>query len=219
MSAIRHSLTRAASALALVATIAGAGHTQTIGGGLQYAFATYAEQGASLRFAGGGPSGHVSLGWRRFGLTVGAARFAFDPSHAAAEPFDMTHSEVRLRVRATRLVSLEAGFVQRDVEPAYAAQSVAAMRVGALVAFPLHIGSDVAVRAGYLGGSRFSGGGSAPFGVEVGLGVTYAPWVERLRVTGDLEFQRFDRRVDGVAGKLTAPIQSTTARIGVLLSY
>ncbi len=213
---------RTASLLvALLLSIGTRAAAQHVSAGVQFAFAAYAEQGSSLRFGGSGPSGHASLQWRRFSLSVGATRLAFEPTgdSDAVEPFDMVHTELRLRVRTTRLVSVEAGFVHRDITPSHAAQSVASRRLGALAAFPLHIASDVSVRAAYLGGSKFSGGGSAPFGVEVGLGVSYAPWIERLRLTGDLEFQRFDRRIDGVAGRLQSPIQSTTARIGAVITY
>jgi hypothetical protein len=211
---------RVAIALAIVPFGGLRAGAQHVAAGAQLAFATYGEQGTSLRFGGSGPSAQISLGWRRLGLTLGAARFAFDPTAggSVAESFDMTHVEARLRVRATRLVDVEAGFVDRDIAPEHAAQSVAAIRLGVLATFPLHVDSDVAVRASYLGGSKFSGGGSAPFGVEIGLGVGYAPWKRWLTLTGDLEFQRFDRRIDAVDGRISAPIQSTVARLGVLLS-
>ena len=205
---------------ALLVGVALQAHAQHITAGAQYALAHYAEQGASLRFSGGGPAGHVSVHWRRFGLHAAAARLSFEPSdEAGVESFDATQIDVRLRVRATELLSVEAGFVDRDVEPLHAAQSFAAVRVGALVSFPLHIGSELTVRTAYLGGSKFSGGGSAPFGVEIGMNVSYAPWSARVRLTGDLEFQRFDRRTDTAGGELAAPIQSTTARIGVMVVY
>lgn len=211
--------------LALVGTLlfafAPVVRAQTITAGAQYALSQYAEQSASLRFAGGGPAGHLSVHWRRFGLHLAAARFWFEPRERSdvVESFDATQLDVRLRVRATDLVSVEAGFLDRDVKPLHAAQSVTAMRVGALVAFPLHIGSELAVRTAYLGGSRFSGGGSAPFGVEIGMNVSYAPWSARVRLTGDLEFQRFDRRTDTAGGELAAPIQSATARIGAMVVW
>ena len=212
---------RALLVFAVLLAMAAPAQAQRVSAGAQFAFAAYAEQGSSLRFGGSGPSGHAAIEWRRFHVSLGAARLSFDPSDDsdAVEPFDMLHTEARLRVRATRLASVEAGFVHRDITPTHAAQSVASLRFGAVATFPLHIASDVSVRAAYLGGSKFSGGGSAPFGVEVGLGVSYAPWVERLRVTGDLEFQRLDRRIDGVAGRLPSPIQSTIARIGVAVTY
>jgi hypothetical protein len=208
----------AAALLLLAGTRAEA---QRISAGAQYAFSEYAEQGSSLRFDGAGPAAHVSVGWRRFDLGFSVARLSFAPSEAgdATQPFDMAQTEIRLRVRAARLVSVEAGLVDRDVAPLHAAQSVTALRLGALMAFPLATATDVAIRGSYLAGGRFSGGGSAPFGVEIGLGVSYAPWWERVRVTGDLEFLRFDRHIATGDGRIDAPIQSSTARIGVMVAY
>ena len=208
-------------AVALLVVLATRADAQRISAGAQIAFAEYAEQGASLHFDGAGPSGHVSLGWRRFDVSFSAARlsFASTATDDVAEPFDVTQTELSLRVRATRLVSVEAGFLEREVAPLHAAQSVAAIRLGALMAFPLAPGADVAVRASYLTGSRFSGGGSAPFGVQLGLGVSYAPWWERVRITGDLEFMRLDRRIATEDGPVSTPIQSSTARLGVMIAY
>lgn len=208
------------SILLMLAAPVSAG-AQHVAAGVQLAFAEYAEQGSSLRFAGGGASGQIAMTWRRYGVILGATRLAFDPQAdgEAAEPFDLTQTDVRLRVRASRLVSVEAGFVSRDVEPANAAQAMAAVRLGAVLAFPLAVGSDVAVRMSYLGGGKFSGGGSAPFGVEIGLGASYAPWSERVRATADVEFQRLDRRIATTDGPLTAPIQSSVARVGLQIAY
>ena len=194
---------------------------QRISGGVQYAFAEYAEQGSTLHFDGVGSSAYVAVGWRRFDMSYSAARLAFVPSTAGdiTEPFDVTQTDLRLRIRATRLVSVEAGFLNRDVRPLNAAQSVAAVRVGAVMAIPLAAGADVAVRANYLAGSRFSGGGRAPFGVEIGLGVSYAPWWDRVRLTGDLDFLRLDRRITTTQGSIPSPIESSTARLGVMLAY
>lgn len=194
---------------------------QRVSAGVGYAFAGYAEQGSSLHFAGGGVAGEVTSHWRRWSLHLGASRLAMEPRSDAttAEPFDVTQLDLRLRMRATRLFSVEAGFMDRDIEPLHAAQSVSAFRLGAAMALPLAVGSDLGVRASYLGGSRFSGGGSAPFGVELGLGVSYAPWSERVRMTGDLEFQRLDRRTEIEGQRMSAPMQSVVARIGVGVVY
>jgi hypothetical protein len=206
-----------AAALPLALVAARPAAAQRVGGGVALAFADYAEQGASLRFAGSGVAGHASVEWRRLALHLAAASLSFEPDAGAAEAFDALQLDARLRLRVSRLASFEAGWLSRDVEPLHAAQSVAALRLGALVAFPIAAGSDVSLRSSWLAASRFSGGGSAPFGVEVGLGMSYAPWSERLRVTGDLEFQRFDRRTSTASGRLAAPIQSTTARLGVMV--
>lgn len=210
-----------AIAAALLLLAAPRAEAQRISAGAQYAFSEYAEQGASLRFDGTGPAGHVSVGWRRFDIGLSAARLSFVPAEAGSgtQPFDVTQTELRLRVRAARLLSVEAGVLERTVAPLQAAQSVTAARLGALMAFPLATGTEVSVRGSYLAGSRFSGGGSAPFGVEMGLGASYTPWWERVRITGDLQFLRFDRHITTDDGRIDAPVQSSTARIGVMVAY
>lgn len=206
-----------ATAVAAFVLLASRAEGQRVSGGVDYAFAEYSEQGTSLRFGGAGVGGHAAVEWRRLGLHFAVASLGFDSEvdGGVAEPFDLVQMDLRVRARLTRLVSVEAGYLHRDMKPLHAAQSVGAMRLGAIAAFPLAPGSEVAVRTAYLGGSRFSGGGSAPFAVEVGLGASYAPWSSRVRITGDLEFQRFDRRTSTAAGRLATPIQSSTARIGI----
>lgn len=212
--------TLAASAAALLLLGSSSAQAQQATAGLEYAFAEYSEQGGSLHFAGSGVAGHASVGWGRFGLHVSAASLAFDPESeaGAADPFDLVQMDLRLRARVSKRVSVEAGYLQRDVQPLHAAQSVGAARVGAILDVPLAPGSEVTVRTGYLAGAAFSGGGAAPFAIEIGLGASYAPWSGRVRVTGDLEFQRFDRSTSAPTGRLASPIQSSTARIGVSIS-
>jgi hypothetical protein len=207
--------------LALAVAAPAGARAQHVTAGAQLAVGEYAEQAPSLRFSGAGVAGRMSVVWRRYELIAGATRLALRPRDpdSPSEAFDLTQTDVRLRVRATRLVSVEAGFVGHVVEPLYAAQSMGAARLGAVLACPLAIGADVSARASYLAAGKFSGGGSAPFGVEVGLAASYAPWAGRVRATGDLEFRRLDRRITTAAGALETPIQSTVARVGLQLAY
>lgn len=185
--------------------------------GAQLAAANYTEQGSTLRFTGGGGTLHASTSWRRYELELGYTRLGLDPEDAEAgtESFDMTQLDVRIRARVSRIASVEVGAIDRDMSPSRAAQSVGSLRLGALLHLPLAVGTDLVVRSSWLGASRFSGGGSAPFGVELGLGVSYGPGSGRYRATGEYEFQRFDRRTDAEGERLNAPIQSGIARLGV----
>jgi hypothetical protein len=187
--------------------------------GAGYALAGYAEQGTELRFAGGGASGMLDLAWRRLALRLTGSRLALShvDGDAAGEPFDMTQMDVRLGVRVAPTVSLEAGFLGRSVSPANAAQEVGAFRIGARAAYPLASATDLTVRLGYLGGTHFSGGGSAPLGVELGLGVSYGFGAGRIRATGDYELQRLDRRTTVAGERIDVPIQSSVARFGVAI--
>jgi hypothetical protein len=196
---------------------------QRVTAGVQLAFAEYAEQSNWLRFIGGGVGANIATTWRRYSLTLAATHLALQPRDhdvaAAMEDFALSETEMQFRVRATRLVTGEAALFRRTITPRYAAQSMSAARLGAVLTFPLAVGSDLTARGGLVGGAKFSGGGSAPFGVEVGLGASYAPRSERVRATGDLEFQRIDRRVSTTEGSFPAPIQSSVARLGVAVSF
>jgi hypothetical protein len=204
-------------AAALRATPVSAQHL-AIGGAV--GFGEYREQSSSLRFRGTGPSGSLDLAWRRFALHVTGTRLALGAESAAeAEPFALAQLDVRLRTRVMRHVSLETGLISRTVTPSHAAQSIGALRVGAQAAFPLAIGADIALRTGYLGAAKFSGGGSASLGVEVGMRVTYGPGAGRVRATGDFEFMRLDRQTSVAGARRDVPIQSSVARLGVAVVW
>ena len=117
------------------------------------------------------------------------------------------------------VVSVEAGYMKRWVDPTRAAQSLSAATLGVRAAYPLAPGAEVAVRTAYVAGTDFSGGGSAPFGIELGLSAAYGPGSGRFRVTGDYEFQRIDRRTDQSGSRLSVPIQSSFARVGLSVRF
>jgi hypothetical protein len=77
----------------------------------------------------------------------------------------------------------------------------------------------VGLRTAYVASTDFSGGGSAPFGIELGLSAGYGPGSGRFRLTGDYEFQRIDRRTDQNGTRLSVPIQSSVARFGVSVRF
>jgi hypothetical protein len=181
------------------------------------ALGEYREQAAALRFRGWGPTATLSADYRRFGATITATRLAL--THAGgdatpSEPFDLTQLDMRFRVRVARRLGAEAGFLHRSIAPDRAAQGVGVVRVGTYASYPLAPGADLALRASYLGAAHFSGGGSAPFGVELGLGVSYGPGSGRFRAISEFELQRLDRQTSVAGEKIAVPIQSTVARIG-----
>jgi hypothetical protein len=76
----------------------------------------------------------------------------------------------------------------------------------------------VAARVNYLAGAKFSGGGSAPFAMDVGLSAFYAFARGRLRITGESQFQHFSRTVD-VGGTQDVPIQQVLGRLGLAVGF
>lgn len=203
--------------LALAAAPLGA---QEVTLGAEYHVADYREQAALLEFRGAGPGGWLDAEYRRFGLRIEARRLTMtDRSSGDLEDFDLTQLDVRVRARVLRNIGLEAGMLKRAIAPERAAQEVGAVRFGAYARYDLAPGADLTVRAGYLGATKFSGGGTAPFGVEVGLAASYGPGSGRVRATGGFEFQRFDRHTDVDGERLSVPIQIATARIGLSFTF
>jgi hypothetical protein len=192
----------------------------TIGAG--YALADYQEQAAFLHFRGGGPTAMVVAERGRLALRVDALHLDLDPpddSPSPLEAFKVDQISIRMGVRAMSLVSLEAGYFRRSTAPSRAAQSYSAGTLGIRAAYPLAPGADVAVRSAYVAGTHFSGGGSAPFGIELGLSAAYGPGSGQYRVTGDYEFQRIDRRTEQNGTRLSVPIQSSVARLGLSVRF
>ena len=207
--------------LALVAIAGTPLRAQQVTLGAGYALADYREQADFLHFTGSGPTAMVSVERGRLALRVDAWHLGLDPENNAApalEPFTLDQLNVRLGVRAMSVVGIEAGYMKRWVDPSRAAQSFSAATLGVRAAYPLAPGAEVAVRTAYVAGTDFTGGGSAPFGIELGLSA-YGPGSGRFRVTGDYEFQRIDRRTYQTGGRLSVPIQSSLARVGLTVRF
>lgn len=209
--------------LLLLLTVAGlpmAAQQLTVGGG--YALADYREQAPFLHFRGSGPTAMLSVERGRLALRVEASHVSLDPSGdgpETLEPFTLDQIGARVGFKAVRVVAVEAGFIRRSIAPGRAAQSYSAATLGVRAAYPLAPGADVAVRTAYVAGTDFTGGGSAPFGIELGLSAAYGPGSGRFRLTGDFDFQRIDRHTDQDGTRLSVPIQSSLARFGVAVTF
>jgi hypothetical protein len=192
----------------------------TLGAG--YALTDYREQAAFLHFKGSGPTATLAAERGRFALRVDASHLSLDPSGdsgALLDAFTVDQISIRLGVRTMNFVGVEAGVFRRSTAPSRAAQSYSAATLGIRAAYPLAPGADVALRTAYVAGTDFTGGGSAPFGVELGLSAAYGPGSGRVRLTGDYEFQRIDRRTDQSGTRVSVPIQSSVARLALVVKF
>ena len=192
----------------------------TLGAG--FASSDYREQADFLHFRGAGPAALLTVERGRLALRADAWHLSMDPTGEAAaglESFTVDEINVRLGVRAVSVLAVEAGYLHRSVAPSRAAQSYSAATLGLRAAYPLAPGAEVAVRTSYVAGTDFSGGGSAPFGIELGLSAGYGPGSGRFRVTGDYGFQRIDRHTDQNGTRLSVPIQSSVARLGLTVRF
>ena len=200
----------------LLAALPAAAQQVTLGA--EGALADYREQGAALRFSGSGFSARAEASIWRVSVQARLTRVHLDGASAnadATDAFDLSQSELRLRMQLTPRIGAEVASLSRRITPEHAAQSMRAWRAGGVYVQPLAPGADVAVRAGYLAATDFGGGGTAPFGLDVGLAVSYGPGAGRVRLTAEYEFQRVDRRTTVGGMRVDVPIQSAVARIGV----
>jgi hypothetical protein len=197
-----------------------AGQQLTVGAG--YALADYREQAAFLHFRGSGPTAGLAAERGRLALRVDATHLSLDPTDSDSPPleaFTVDQFSIRLGVRTMSLVGVEAGFFRRSTAPSRAAQSYSAATLGLRAVYPLAPGAEVALRTAYVASTDFTGGGSAPFGIELGLAAAYGPGSGRIRLTGDFEFQRIDRRTVQAGTRLSVPIQSSLARLGLVVKF
>jgi hypothetical protein len=190
--------------------------------GIDAALADYREQGPALRFTGGGLAGRAAVEMWRIRVHARATRVHVTGASESAEvtdAFDIAQNDVAVRMRLTPRVSIEAGILSRTMTPEHAAQSMQAWRAGGVFLQPLAPGADLAVRAAYLGATKFGGGGTAAFGLDVGLAVSYGPGSGRVRLTAEYDFQRIDRKTRLGDLRVDVPIQSAIARIGVAAAF
>jgi hypothetical protein len=195
---------------------------QTVTAGAELAMADYREQGAALRFQGTGFSARLALSVWRIEAQLRTSRLTVDGQESGGritDPFVLEQPELRLRYSISPRIGIEVGGLNRAITPDHAAQSLRAWRAGGSFVQPLAPGADVGVRASYLHVTEFAGGGTAPFGLELGLGVSYGPGAGRFRLTGEYELQRIDRRTTIAGQRLHVPIQSAVARVGLSAAF
>lgn len=181
----------------------------------------YREAAPSLRYRGIGPGVAGSFTFHR--ITVDGAlvslRMTPTDSSLATESFQATQIDAWLRWDALDYLGLEVGLTKRIVDAEFAAQSVGAARLGARTRYVLGPGAAVWARGHYLAGARFSGGGRAPFAMEIGLGLDFR-WSSRIRAGLQYSFQRLDRTTNPAGGaEVSVPIEQSQARIGLAVGF
>ena len=199
--------------LALVVNVAASLAAQRVSLSVQSAFGDYREVDSNLVYRGTGIAGGATVSWHKLGADVEVTRLTYDPHGGRADSsFKSTQVDVHLRWYLANQMSLETGYTKRTTDPEFSAQSMGAIRIGARGLYNIGPGASLALRGNYLAGSKFSGGGSAGFGIELGLGISAGRSDGRFRVTGDYAFQRVNRKTTGGGD---VPIQQSLARLGV----
>ncbi|HYT04815.1 MAG TPA: hypothetical protein VEM13_08020 [Gemmatimonadales bacterium] len=211
----------AAAALAALTVAAPGAPAQRVTIGPQFVLASYREVTSGLRYQGSGFGAAASARLHRFSAEAVVARVTLDPTDggSALQGFTATQVDAWLAYDVAPYASIEAGIIHRSADPEFDAQSLGAMRVGARAFSDVGPGATVSFRADYLAAPRFSGGGRAPFSMDLGLGLDVS-LASHLHGIAAYAFQRVDRKTNpGGTGEIEAPIQESVARVGLALAF
>jgi len=205
------------TAFLLLALTGGAAAQQRFTVGLQGVYADYRETSSSLKFTGGGLGASFAFALHKLGADVSFASIKLTPvdsTSTSGQEFTAKVFDANVRWRVLGQVSAEVGVTSRKMDPEFAAQGFGAVRIGGRGAVNLGAGADLTVRAHYLAGAKFSGGGTASFPIDLGLAFSLGRADGRLRVTGDYEFQSINRKTTA-----KAPVQQALLRVGASLGF
>ena len=215
-------MTRALVLAVAVATLAvGPAGAQHLTIGPLGVMADYKEVDAGLRYSGWGYGGTATAQWRKFSAEVAVVRLSLDPTTGSSAPagFKATQLDAWIGYAVSPYASLEVGLARRSPSDAFEAQSLGAIRVGARSAYEIGPGAVVSLRANYLAAAKFSGGGHAPFALDLGLGLDLR-LASRVHVLAHYQFQRVDRKTNpGGTGEISAPLQLSVARAGLAVGF
>ena len=181
----------------------------------------YREATSTSRYRGVGPGVAASVTFHRVTAEAAVASIRMNPTNgsAATEGFRTTSTDAWLRWDVLDYVGFEVGLMKRSADSEFAAQSVGAARIGARARCPLGPGASVWLRGNYLAGARFSGGGSAPIAMELGLGLDIQ-WSRHVRAAAQYSFQRVDRKTNPAGGaEASVPIEQALARVGLAVGF
>ena len=189
--------------------------------GPQAVLASYREVASGLRYQGTGFGGALTARYRQLSAEATVLRVSLDPEagSSATAGFKATEVDAWVAYDVAAYASLEVGVIRRTADPEFDAQSLGAVRVGARSSYEIGPGATVLFRANYLAAPKFSGGGRAPFSLDLGLGLDVR-LAGRLHGTAAYGFQRVNRKTNpGGTGEVDVPIQETVARVGLGVSF
>jgi hypothetical protein len=108
-------------------------------------------------------------------------------------------------------LAFQVGIERRFLSPEFVAQEVGLVRVGVLSETRLSSLGTIRGYASYLPFTRFSGGGDAGFGAELGIGIAVGRAAGRVRGLVEYTYERINRTVSDQE----VPIATSIARLGV----
>ncbi|HVH67954.1 MAG TPA: hypothetical protein VM716_08810 [Gemmatimonadales bacterium] len=214
-------MSRWMAGLGLLALVPLAATSQQVTVSPQFVLASYREVASGLSYQGSGFGGALKARYHKLSAEAIVLRVSLDPQSGSTTTngFKATEVDAWLDYDVADYASLEVGIIHRTADPEFNAQSLGAVRVGARSTYELGPGASVLFRANYLAAPKFSGGGSASFSLDLGLGLDVR-LAGQLHGTAGYSFQRVNRKTNpGGTGEIDVPIQGTAARLGLGLAF
>ena len=166
-----------------------------------------------------GPGGNAMIDFRIGKFMVQGegyvARLKPDPETGFTEEVDLRQVDVRIAYFISPALAIQIGASGREAKPENSTSNVGYGRIGLISENRLGSIARIWVRGAYLPKPKFSGGGSAEFAFEIGLGTWIGTSNGRFGARIEYDFQRIDRQVKNV----DTPQQLMVARLSFEVGF
>ncbi len=186
--------------VAAIAVIAVPLHAQSLRLAVGATGVSFSEVSEALQYDGPGGNAMIDFRFGRF-MVQGegyVARLKPDPETGLTEDLDLRQIDVRIAYFISPALAIQIGGSGREAKPENSTTNVGYGRIGLISENRLGSIARIWVRGAYLPNPRFSGGGSADFAFEIGLGTWIVTSNGRFGARIEFDFQRIDRQVNDV---------------------
>lgn len=201
------------AALILILSLIGAGpaRAQRVHVSAYGAAASNSEVERVRQARGLGVGADLRLEFPRFRLEVRGLTSSLRADFSVQPDYAFHELQALVAYTAWAPLALQLGIGRRFTAPAFAAQEIGFLSIGAGSETRLTSLARIGARAAYLPLTRFSGGGSSSFAAELGLRLGIGRPTGRFEGIAEYAYQRIDRKVNG----RTSPITFSVARVGL----
>lgn len=207
---------RCAGALPVLVLLASRpGQAQSVRATAFGAAATNSEVTRTRQARGLGIGGAVQVDFGRMLVTVRGLTASLQADFSVQPDYAMRVIEAVATYRWRPPLDFEVGLERRWFSPDFAAQNVGLVRLGVHSASRLSSLGTIEAHLAYLPFIRFSGGGDASLGGEIGLGVMVGQPAGRIVGLLDYTYQRIDRHVNSDAARISYAV----ARAGIATRF
>jgi hypothetical protein len=161
---------------------------------------SFAEVGEGLQYHGAGGNALIDFRFGKFMIAGEGyiARLVPDAETGLTEDVDMRQVDLRIAYFLSPALAIQIGASGREATPENSTTNVGYGRIGLISENRLGSIARIWVRGAYLPNPRFSGGGSAEFAFEIGLGTWIGTSNGRFGARIEYDYQRIDRQVNDI---------------------